>query len=498
MRNVSSEGFAKSRPDRAWWKPWRSRPRFRWSPLEIRKDTARSLPVIVPVVILGAIGIVAAVTSLILDPPGTSTLVGVAGLLAAATLAEAFPLPIEGVNVGTGTTSLAIVAIVSTGVIYGWQEAAVVGFLTMALVELGRGRRASRIMFNTGMYVCAGILSGLAAAIPSGDSLWAIVFASCLGSLAFYVVDMLFLSAVIARTEQAGYVDLLGRYLYSTALPLLVMASLVITFVVLWNTSPWISIVVVGPMITVALHERWLHRALERLREFDRLKDEFIAVISHELRTPLTSVYGAALTLQKQDVDDEMRDTLLDIVSDEAGRLARLLDRALSASRLDANRETFDIDALDGVSVARTVVDAARQRLPPRLDLDLTFEPEIPRVLADADKLRQVLVNLTENAIKYSPDGGHVDVHVARVDSTVRFSVRDEGIGIPLDQQAHIFDRFHRLDPNMTRGVGGLGLGLYICHQLVEHMDGRIWVTSQEGAGSTFAFELPAAIDPAA
>ena len=491
---MSSQGIADSRTDRPWWKHRLSRARFRWSSGELRPDTARSLPVVVPVAVLGTIGIVAALVSLIADPPGTSTLAGTAGLLAAATAAEAFPLPIEGVmNVGAGTTSLAIVAIVSTGVIYGWQEAALVGFLTMALVELGRGRRPSRIVFNTGLYVCAGILSGLAASLADGNSLWSIVIASSLGSLAFYVVDMLFLSAVVARSQQTAFAGLLRRYIYSTTLPLMVMASLVITLVVLWNQSPWISIVVVGPLITVALHERWLHRALERLREFDRLKDEFIAVISHELRTPLTSVYGAALTLQKQKVDDEMRDALLDIVSDEAGRLARLLDRALSASRLDAERETFDINSLDGVEVARTVVDAARQRLPPRLELELAAEPEAPRVLADDDKLRQILVNLTENAIKYSPDGGRIDVRVERADENVRFSVRDEGIGIPTDEQAHIFDRFHRLDPNMTRGVGGLGLGLYICHQLVDHMGGRIWVTSQEGVGSTFTFDLPAA-----
>jgi signal transduction histidine kinase len=248
----------------------------------------------------------------------------------------------------------------------------------------------------------------------------------------------------------------------------------------------------VGPLITVALHERWLHRALERLREFDRLKDEFIAVISHELRTPLTSVYGAALTLQKQDIDDQMRGALLDIVSDEAGRLARLLDRALSASRLDANRETFEIAPLDGVEIARSIVDGARQRLPPQLHLELVAEPDVARVLADPDKLRQVLVNLTENAIKYSPDGGRIEVRVANSGALVRFSVKDEGIGIAPDQQAHVFDRFHRLDPNMTRGVGGLGLGLYISHELVKRMGGSIWVTSREGAGSTFSFDLPA------
>ena len=159
---------------------------------------------------------------------------------------------------------------------------------------------------------------------------------------------------------QASFLESLGRYLYSTLLPFLVMTSLIVTLIVLWNRSPFISIVVLGPLITVALHERWLHRALERLREFDRLKDEFIAVISHELRTPLTSVYGAAVTLQKRDVSDEMQEALLQIVSDEAGRLARLLDDALSASRLHADRETFDIAETDGGEVVRAVADACR------------------------------------------------------------------------------------------------------------------------------------------
>src|SRR4051794_11675343 len=109
-------------------------PRLRWSPLALRTETARALMVVIPVGIAGAIGIVAAIVSLITDTPGINTLAGVAGLLAAATAAEAFPLPIEGVNVGN--TSLAIVSIVATAAIYGWPEAAVVGFMSMALVEL--------------------------------------------------------------------------------------------------------------------------------------------------------------------------------------------------------------------------------------------------------------------------------------------------------------------------------------------------------------------------
>jgi signal transduction histidine kinase len=452
-------------------------------------ETARALPDDVPVGLVGAACIVSAIVSLVLDPPGLGTLAGVVGLLAAATIAEAFPLPIEGVK--PGATSLAIVSIVATGVIYSWREAAVVGFLTMAPVEIVRRRGLPRLVFNTGLYVCAAVLAGLAAGSVRGDDLASIVAGGCLGAAAFYVVDMVFLSAVAARTRRTGFVQSLGRYLYSTTVPFLVMASLIVTLIVLWKRSPFISVVVLGPLMTVALHERWLHRALERLREFDRLKDEFIAVISHELRTPLTSVYGAALTLQKRDLSEEMQGQLLRIVSDEAGRLARLLDDALSASRLHADRETFEIASTDGAGVARAVVEATRQRLTGGLELELVASSDIPPVAADPDKLRQVLVNLTENAIKYSPDGGRIEVRVDRAGSAVRFAVRDEGIGIAPEEQARIFERFHRLDPNMTRGVGGTGLGLYICRELVQRMGGRIWVTSSEGHGSTFEFDLP-------
>jgi signal transduction histidine kinase len=119
----------------------------------------------------------------------------------------------------------------------------------------------------------------------------------------------------------------------------------------------------------------------------------------------------------------------------------------------------------------------------------------VPQVAADRDKVRQVLVNLVENAIKYSPGGGRIEVGIepaAEADAdTVTFFVRDEGLGIPPDEQARIFEKFYRLDPNMTRGVGGTGLGLYICNELVNRMGGHIWVDSSEGKGSTFLLSLP-------
>jgi signal transduction histidine kinase len=454
-------------------------------------ETRRTLPVVLPVAAAGAFAAVAAMHAFAVDWPSWSTLAGIAGLLVASTLAEAFPLPIEGVN--AGATSLAIVFISATAAIYGWPEAAVVGLLGMVLVELQRKRPPVRIIFNTSLYVCAAAVAGIAAAHWRGGSLAEIVVAGFLASAAFYGVNMLLLSGVIARLRGEGYFRTLRRYVVTTVVPFLVIASLTVTLVVLWDRSPFVSLVVVGPLITIALYERWLHRALERLREFDRLKDEFIAVISHELRTPLTSVYGAALTLQKHQVGRETREALLTIVSDEAARLARLLDDVLSASRLDAKTERFEIVPTDSAEVARAAVEAVGPRLPAGLKLELAIEPNLPPVAADPDKLRQILVNLRENAIKYSPEGGRIEIAISRRDSIVRFSVRDEGIGIAEEELEHIFERFHRVDPNMTRGVGGTGLGLYICRELVEGMHGRMWVTSTEGAGSTFSFELPTA-----
>jgi signal transduction histidine kinase len=117
----------------------------------------------------------------------------------------------------------------------------------------------------------------------------------------------------------------------------------------------------------------------------------------------------------------------------------------------------------------------------------------VPLVAGDPDKVGRVLINLVDNAVKYSPDGGNVTMRVQGAGSCVRFAVADEGLGIPPAEQRRVFEKFYRLDPNMTRGVGGTGLGLYICRELVRRMEGRIWVESPGlGRGSTFVVELPA------
>jgi PAS domain S-box-containing protein len=256
----------------------------------------------------------------------------------------------------------------------------------------------------------------------------------------------------------------------------------------------WLSIhgVAVPDGIVYAFRDLTEERALEAMRT------EFVSTVSHELRTPLAAIYGAAMTLRRSDVTlaDEQRANLLDVVSGEADRLARTVNDILWAARLDTDSLHVSIQNCDPRALAHDVVAAQRAHLDRAHEIVLVTDEDLPDVAGDPDKVGRVLINLVDNAVKYSPDGGVVTVGVATVGTHVRFSVTDEGLGIPSSEQRRIFDKFYRLDPNMNRGVGGTGLGLYICRELVRRMDGRIWVTSSGlGTGSTFAVELPAAGD---
>jgi signal transduction histidine kinase len=459
---------------------------------QVRLDaTSRAaLAVWAPVALAGAVTLAAASARLGTEGLGWHDAVGIALLIAAATLAEAFPVPIEGVAVGS--TSLATIFLVAGATIYGWAAAAVAGFLTMALVELGRRRPFSRIAFNCGVYVLAGAAAGAVADRFQDGTLLGLALGAIAAAIAFYAVDITLLAAVVTRSRGAPFARTLTSYVQLTFVPFAVMASLAVILVVLWDRSPFVAVVLVGPLLATALYQRWIHGALNRLREFDRLKDEFIAIVSHELRTPLTSVYGAAMTLEKHDLDEERNHALLEIISTEAARLSRLLDDILWVSRIDSGRARPHITPVEPLPLTADVVNATRTHLPHGLSLELLHDSPLPHVAADPDKLRQVLVNLIENAVKYSR-AGRIEVRLGSHYGNVRFSVRDEGPGIPLGQQERIFEKFSRLDPNMTQGVGGTGLGLYICRELVDAMNGDIWVESALGDGATFSFELPVA-----
>ena len=234
-------------------------------------------------------------------------------------------------------------------------------------------------------------------------------------------------------------------------------------------------------------------RDLTEERTLESMRQDLVATVSHELRTPLAAIYGAALTLGREDVELEeaLKGKLLEVIVEEANRLSDIVNDLLLASQLDSGRLRVQIERCNPLEIARAEVTAASARLPENVALELEAPRKLPAVAADPGQLRQVLANLIDNAIKYSPDGGTVTVAVRPDERHVRFAVRDVGLGIPPGEQARVFEKFYRLDPDMTRGIGGTGLGLYICRELVRRIDGRIWVESDGHSGSTFVVEVP-------
>jgi PAS domain S-box-containing protein len=241
--------------------------------------------------------------------------------------------------------------------------------------------------------------------------------------------------------------------------------------------------------VVYALRDVSDERALEQARS------DFVTTASHELRTPLTAVYGAARTLRRTDIEipAEQHDRFLEIIVSETERLTAIVSRILLAGQLEEGRVDVMTAATDLRPLAESVLDSARLRTPEDVELRLEQNGARAVALADEDKLRQVLVNLLDNAIKYSPDGGDVVVELAGGHGRVRLTVRDCGLGIPPGEQERIFEKFYRLDPALTRGVGGSGLGLFISRELVSRMGGSLTVRSQQGEGAAFVVDLPAA-----
>jgi signal transduction histidine kinase len=231
-------------------------------------------------------------------------------------------------------------------------------------------------------------------------------------------------------------------------------------------------------------------------RLVEQVKSDFVSTVSHELRTPLTSIYGFAETLLRQDVmfGEEERQTFLRYIASESQRLTTIVDTLLNVARLDTGDLQVNVAETDVRDVVGQVLEtvSAAEANGHRFVADLPDAPLTAR--ADPEKLRQVCAILVDNALRYSPDGGTVTVGAALRQETVEVSVADEGTGIPQADQEQIFRKFYRgTDAEQRAGAEGTGLGLFIARGLVTAMGGRIWVSSREGEGSRFAFELPAA-----
>jgi signal transduction histidine kinase len=232
--------------------------------------------------------------------------------------------------------------------------------------------------------------------------------------------------------------------------------------------------------------------ALREERNLEGMRTDFLTTAAHELRTPLAAVYGAAATLsQKRATSEEARDLLIDTIEQQSERLATIVENILLASRLETGRIQIVREPFDPSWLARSAVETARARMPSSRTIDLIASDDTRQLDSDPGKVRQILVNLIDNAGQYSPGDTPIEVRVETDEHSVRFVVRDEGLGIPAEEQNRIFDRFHRLDPEQTRGASGTGLGLYIARELARELGGLIVLESAPGEGSTFTLELP-------
>lgn len=234
---------------------------------------------------------------------------------------------------------------------------------------------------------------------------------------------------------------------------------------------------------------------ITEIRSIERMKTAFVSTVSHELRTPLTSIKGFISTLLADEdgtyYDFDTQREFYRIIDTECDRLTRLISDLLNVSRIEAGRA---LDLNPKPVTLPTLIEkviSVQRSYTNRHELKIDIKNELPIIIADEDKIDQILTNLTNNAIKYSPRGGEVKVTACAQDDIVRFSVSDQGMGIPKEHLSMVFDRFHRVDNRDTREVGGTGIGLYLVKHLVEAHGGKIWVESEVGQGSHFIFELP-------
>ena len=231
------------------------------------------------------------------------------------------------------------------------------------------------------------------------------------------------------------------------------------------------------------------------LRRLERVRQDFVANVSHEFRTPLTAIQGFAETLLSGALDDPAnRRRFVEIIREHATRLARLTEDLLKLSRIEAGQLKLEFRPVSVAQLIESCVETAHFKAVPRqLAVNVHLPDELPAVRGDSNSLQEVLQNLLDNALQYTPAGGKIDVSASRSDSRVIVTVADTGIGIPQVEQERIFERFYRVDAARSREAGGTGLGLSIARHIMEAHGGRLWVESAVGEGSRFHFSIPVA-----
>lgn len=244
-----------------------------------------------------------------------------------------------------------------------------------------------------------------------------------------------------------------------------------------------------------------LTKELERLKQLDRMKTEFVANISHELRTPLAAIkaYSETILHSLSELDSNTLKDFMGTIYKESLHLESLLNELLDFSRIEKKALKLEKKEVNVVEIIKDVMESMREYARSN-GVKLKFEPDFDELKAFVDpmRIRQLVLNLVSNGIKYSKkdeDGSYVKVSIEKLDGNFRITVEDNGIGIPKEKQDKIFEKFYRVDSSLTYEISGTGLGLAIVKEIVELHGGRIWVESEEGVGSKFSVEIPIRVE---
>ena len=258
------------------------------------------------------------------------------------------------------------------------------------------------------------------------------------------------------------------------------------------TTYIWIGLLMTAGVVLLAL---LLAGYLKRQIRLTRLKNDLIANVSHELKTPLASMRLLVDTLRDGHTQDsQLVQEYLELISKENARLSSVIEEFLTFSRMERNKTKFDRSTLKTEDIIKAALELVGERLQaPGCQLNLELETDLPDIVGDRDALVAVLVNLLDNALKYSGDEKRIRLRGFSANGRVCLEVQDNGIGFPRSAAKRIFERFYQVDRTLSRRAGGCGLGLSIVKFIVDAHNGSITAKSQPGNGSTFTVQLPAA-----
>lgn len=387
---------------------------------------------------------------------------------------------------------------------YGVGAAVLPDIIASAVGDIYQRKSLLRVAFNVGQYTLSIAAAGFVYRVLNGHSHITArdIPAMAAAGAAMFLVNTIVTSIAVGlwrKSELLPYVyrNVLFSLHMTPALLALSPIVVLVAHVSLWFVPLFaIPIGAVYWGMTKALENSRLvdrlRESLDQMTELNRMKDDFVAVVSHELRTPLTSVQGyvkTLLQLQGQ-LDREQEHSFLEAADRQSERLGRLIEQLLVVGRLETHAEPLVVARTSIPSVASNVVEELRPRANGHV-FDFRFGADVPFVNTDEGKVHQILSNLVENALKYSPPDTRITLRVEQGVNGVLAAVQDEGHGIPEDQREQVFERFYQVDSSATRSVGGTGLGLYICRRMAEQLGARIWLEASGDRGSTFCLFIP-------